>query len=307
VALALWAIRGEPLAGRRKIAVTAVILFCVALAPALKNYYLYGWFTESSLQGMNLASRTLYVDKAQVIEQIGAGTVTPLALIPRFSEPEVYIRYYGDWPLTGIGLLDNLDRSTGYPNWNHSVILKASREYQVNTMALLRAYPLELLKTTANGVYIFFGFEPNQFLWPMDTVPWGFWDVTFPTVDLHGIYGITRYVLAPVLLGVIFFSVLFHLARGKKEPVIFFMLFAIGYVFIMANLGELGHNSILRKQIDPLLFAGAALWLTKVVPLGFMSGIKADRLTGGVMDWSAKVRLEGGTDREQGEKSGSSG
>ena len=103
--------------------------------------------------------------------------------------------------------------------------------------------------------------------------------MTFPTVDLHGIYGITRYVLAPVLLGVIFFSVLFHLARGKKEPVIFFMLFAIGYMFIMANLGQLAHNSILRKQIDPLLFAGAALWLTELVSMGSGSGAKVDGMT----------------------------
>jgi hypothetical protein len=300
-AIAFWSIRDESLTRRWAVGIIAAIFLCIALAPAIKNYYLYGWFTESSLQGMNLASRTLFVDKERIASEIEAGTVSPLALIPRFSEPEVYIQYYGGVSPTGIGLLDRLDRSTGYPNWNHAVILRASREYQVNSLALLRAYPLELVKSTANGIYSFFGFEPNQFLWPMDIVPWGFWDVTFPSVELDGIWGILRYVLAPVFFGIVFFSILFHLVRGRQEPTILFMVFAIGYVFIMANLGELGHNGILRKQIDPLLFAGAALFLTKVVPLGLMSGVKAGRLTGGVVDWSAKVRLEAGIDQEQGE------
>jgi hypothetical protein len=273
-AIALWSIRDESPVVRRKMAVTAAIFFCVALAPAMKNYYLYGWFTESSLQGMNLASRTLFVDKERIAGEIEAGTVSSLALIPRFSEPEVYIRYYGGVSPTGIELLDRLDRSTGYPNWNHAVMLRASREYQANTMALLSAYPLELVKTTANGVYIFFGFEPNQFLWPMGTVPWGFWDVTFPTVDPKGVYGIFRYLAAPLFFGIVFFTVLIFLFRGRKEPATLFMVFAMIYVFVMANLGELGHNCILRKQIDPLLFAGTALWLTRIVPSGFISGTK---------------------------------
>ena len=136
----------------------ASLALVLSLAPAVKNQILYGWFTDSSFQGMNIASRTLFLTPEMIKREVDRKTVTPLALIPRFSEPEVYLDYYGEDGLTGNVFLDRVDKSTGHPNWNHFIMIRASREYGDNTRALIKAHPVELLKSTVNGIYIFFGF-----------------------------------------------------------------------------------------------------------------------------------------------------
>jgi len=246
--------------------VVSVAALILVAFPTLKNGFLFGSFSGSSFQGMNIASRTLFLSPEILDKAVSVGLVTPLALIPRFSEPEVYLDFYGERGLTGNRFIDRVDKSTDHPEWNHLVIVRASDEYQANTIALLSAYPLELLKTTLNGIYIFFGFEPHQFFWPPGMPPWGFWDVTFPAFEFHGVSGFLRYVLAPLVFACVFFLVLSCFLRKREDPVALFMAFALIYVFVVANLGELGHNGILRKQIDPLLFAGAALWVTQAIP-----------------------------------------
>jgi len=263
--LVLYLVRNQDPGSRQKVlAVSAVALILVA-SVTLKNGILFGSFSESSFHGMNIASRTLFLSPEILEKEVSAGLVTPLALIPRFSEPEVYLNYYGEKGWTGNRFLDRVDKSTGHPNWNNLIMVRASYEYQDNTMALLSVYPLELVKTTLNGIYIFFGFEPHQFLWPPGMAPWGFWNVSFPAVDFHGASGILRYVLAPLIFACVYFLVLSYLLRRREDPVALFMAFALVYVFVVANLGELGHNGILRTQIDPLLFAGAALWITQAI------------------------------------------
>ena len=261
--LVLYLVRNHDPGSRRKVLAVSAAAFILVASVTLKNGILFGSFSGSSFQGMNLSSRTLFLSPEILDKEVSAGLVTPLVRIPRFSEPEVYLDYYGEKGLTGNRFLDRVDKSTGHPDWNHLIIVRASHEYQANTIALLGSYPLELLKTTLNGVYIFFGFEPHQFLWPLGMPPWGFWDVSFPAVDIHGVSGFLRYVMAPLIFACVFSLVLLCLLRKRDDPVALFMVFALVYVFIIANLGELGHNGILRKQVDPLLFAGSALWLTR--------------------------------------------
>ena len=271
----LYSVRKEDLKVRRVVLAVSLGTLLIASAPSLKNFILFDYFGVSTFQGMNIASRTLFLPKESLEGEVAQGTVTPLALIPRFSVPEVYRSYYREENITGNGLLDRLYKSTGHPNWNHFIMIRTSREYRNNTFTLLRAYPLELVKTTVNGIYIFFGFEPHQFLWPLEMPPWGFWDVSFPAVDIHGVSGFLRYIMAPLFFAGIFSLVLLCLLRRRDDPVALLMAFALVYVFVVANLGELGHNGILRKQVDPLLFAGAALWITQAIGSGNFVNLKA--------------------------------
>jgi len=268
VIFVLYIVRKEELRVRRVVLVVSLGILLLVSAPSLKNFILFDTFGVSSFQGMNIASRTLFLPKKSLERGVDQGRVTPLALIPRFSVPEVYLNYYGEENIFGNDLLDSLYKSTGHPNWNHFIMIRTAREYRNNTFSLLRTYPMELVKTTVNGVYIFFGFEPHQFLWSLDMPPWGFWDVPFPAVKIQGVPGFLRYIVVPLLFAGVFFLVLLNLAGRRDEPVVLFMLFALVYVFVVANLGELGHNAILRKQIDPLLFCGAALWITQAIDSG---------------------------------------
>ncbi len=243
----------------------ASLALILSLAPAVKNRILYGWFTDSSFQGMNVASRSLFLSPDILKGEVDRGTVTPLALIPRFSEPEVYLDYYGEDDFTGNVLLDRVDKSTGHPNWNHFIMIRASREYGANTRALIKAHPVELVKTTFNGSYIFFGFESHQFLWPLGSRPWGFWNVDFVPVRVEGFGSFFRFVGVPIVFAIVFFTVMYQMYRRRGDPLFLFIFFLMAYTFAVSNIAELGHNNLFRKQVDPMLFAGVALWLTRVL------------------------------------------
>ena len=261
--LVILAMRRLIKAERLGLMAVAVLALGLSLAPAVKNQILYGWFTDSSFKGMNMASRILFLSPEVIKGEVDRGTITPLALIPRFSEPEVYLDYYGETELTGNALLDRVDKSTGHPNWNHFITIRASREYGANTRALIKAHPVELVKTTLNGIYIFFGFESHQFLWPLGSDPWGFWDVDFVPVRIEGFGSLLRFVGVPIIFAIVFFTVMYQMYRGRGDPLFLFILFLMAYTFAVSNIAELGHNNLFRKQVDPMLFAGAALWLTR--------------------------------------------
>jgi hypothetical protein len=273
--------------GKLIVLAASLIALLLASAPSVKNLILFNWFTGSSFQGMNLASRALFLSRDKVLKEVEKGQVTQLALVPRFSEPEVYLRYYGDNQLTGNRFLDRIKKSTGQPNWNHLITIRTSREYEANTFALLRAYPLELVRTFLNGMYIFFGFESHQFLWPLGSAPWGFWDVAYPEVRIHGVAGFSRYVLGPLFFAFAYIAILAGLFKRRDDPLRLFLVYSLVYVFIVSNMLELGHNAILRKQIDPYLFAGGAMWLTDFLPSGyrlpFMKANCGTRLQGGLL------------------------
>jgi len=260
--LAVWASRDHTKGERRTIYAVAILALILSVAPAAKNKVLYGWFTDSTFEGMNIASRTLFLNQASLKEDVLKGVVTPLVLIPRFSEPEVYLRYYG---ISGTGrgpLLGSVEKSTGSPNWNNFIMIRASREYQANTLALLKSHPLQLIKTTLNGIYIFFGFESHRYLWPLGSKPWGFWNVTFEPVRISDFGSFLNAVVVPVVFAVVFFAVMWLMYRQRRDPLSLFILFALVYTFSVSSLAELGHNNLFRKQVDPMLFAGCALWLT---------------------------------------------
>jgi hypothetical protein len=261
--LAILAMRSCKKAERLGLLAVASLTLVLSLAPAVKNRILYDWFTDSSFQGMNIASRTLFLSPDIIVGEVDKGTVTPLALIPRFSEPEVYLDYYGEDDLTGNVFLDRVDKSTGHPNWNHFIMIKASREYGANTRALVKAHPMELVKTTFNGIYIFFGFESHQFLWPLGSRPWGFWNVDFAPVRVEGFGSFLRFVGIPVIFAIVFFTLMYQMYQRRGDPLFLFILFLLAYTFTVANIAELGHNNLFRKQVDPMLFAGVAFWLTR--------------------------------------------
>jgi hypothetical protein len=261
--LAILAMRSCQKVERPGLLAVISLALVLSLAPAVKNQILYGWFTDSSFQGMNIASRTLFLTPDIIVGEVDRETVTPLALIPRFSEPEVYLEYYAEEGLTGNALLDRVDKSTGHPNWNHFIMIRASREYGDNTRALIKAHPVELLKSTANGIYIFFGFESHQYLWPLGSRPWGFWNVDFAPVKVEDFGSILRFVAVPIIFAIAFFTVMYQMYQRRGDPLFLFILFLLAYTFTVANIAELGHNNLFRKQIDPMLFAGLALWLTR--------------------------------------------
>ena len=120
--LVLYLVRNHDPGRRRKVLAVSAAAFILVASVTLKNGILFGSFSGSSFQGMNLSSRTLFLSPEILDKEVSAGLVTPLVRIPRFSEPEVYLDYYGEKGLTGNRFLDRVDKSTGHPDWNHLII-----------------------------------------------------------------------------------------------------------------------------------------------------------------------------------------
>lgn len=191
----------------------SISFLLISSSISIKNYLQFGLFTSSTWQGMNLAGMTGFVNQTDIEELISAGEVTSLALIPRFSPPDAYYNYYGMLqPQSGIRALDEAIKSSGAINGNNRIYAKASKEYQQNTLTILRHYPLSYLKAITNEVYIFFGLAPYRFFWNYSE--WG--PIRKDTI-LHRANDIGLLYAVPFVLACIFIMVVWIMTAELRR------------------------------------------------------------------------------------------
>jgi hypothetical protein len=303
--------RADQLQRRRFWLYLGISIFFLLISSSIyiKNYLQYGLFTSSTWQGMNLAGMTGFVNHVDIEKLISSGEVTPLARIPRFSPPDVYYNYYGysGMPQSQpeIRELDEAIKPSGAINGNNRIYAKASKEYQQNTLTILRHYPLSYLKAIINEVYIFFGFAPYRFFWNYSE--WG--SIQKDTL-LHIATDIGLLYAIPFFLACIFimggWTMTAELRRQYKQhiqdeqhgqhdqdshqnnqtgrgnkattvdqgalagksaplPVYAYILFNLIYVFAVANMIEFGEGCYMRMPVDPFLAIGLALALDRII------------------------------------------
>jgi hypothetical protein len=245
------------------------VFFLLSGSIYVKNYVQYGMFTSSTWQGMNIAVTTHYVKESDIQKLVNEKIITPLALIPRLSDPLVYNEYYHLPLKTGNEDLDSLKKSTGYPNYNNWIYPVASKEYQSNTLKILVRHPVQYLMSVANEVYVFFGFFQYR---EFDNFRnWGSARVHTRLDKI--LFDITAYPL-PLFMAVLFASVIYWLLKKLKSGVnfsqagpekqaeytlIIFIFFALVYTFCLAISASAGEANFLRIPIDPLFVSLAVL------------------------------------------------
>ncbi len=263
--------------------IVPVIGLCLAGTIYLKNYFQYGMFTASTWQGMNVAAMTGYVGEGELDKMIVSGVVTPLVKIPRFSSPETYFKYYQARPCTGEAVLDSPIKTTRESNWNNEICVRASAEYQKNTMYIVKKHPAKYFMAVVNASYIFFGLAPYLYFWD-----YGKWGITGGESFIVMARKIAYIYVVPAFLFVMFLAGFAGLAgrlgarvnggleSGRREwcPVTAYMLFNVVYVFVVANALELGEGCFMRVPVDPLLIIGCALLIQG------RTGRVFDRITG---------------------------
>ena len=234
-----------------------------------KNLAEYGSFTASTWQGMNLQGVVTLVPQENVQRLVEQGEVTPLALIPRFSSPGTYYRYYGRTPLREHPALDDTLRSTGYINWNNRIYAEAGKEYQRNALKIATHYPLRTAEGIVNQFYLFCSLRSYRIF--HDPSRW--W---IPRTDniVHLVQDLFLVYLVPLLIFFLIGSALFrfvrtfrHTINGGEQPqsnrptipVDLFIGFAILYTLIVSIIAELGEGNLMRVQIDPFLALTAGL------------------------------------------------
>lgn len=102
----------------------------------------FGTFSTSSWMGMSLArvaTSLTPLDERRAI----AETHPELALLarPPFSPPDAYGEWLRGAPATGVAALDQTTKSTGAPNYNHSLYLRVSAAYLAATRAWILRFP----------------------------------------------------------------------------------------------------------------------------------------------------------------------
>lgn len=230
----------------------------------LKNLLTHGTFTGSTWQGMNIEAVTTLVPGEGIKEMVDRGEITPLALVPRFSPPGVYYRYYNRTPIHEHPALDDTLRSTGHVNYNNRIYAPAAREYRRNTLKIITTYPLETMLGTLNQFYLFCGLKSYRFF----NAPERWW---IPRTDspLHTVQDIFLFYLIPFLIFLIICTAFFRFVRtfrytirrgflssGIPNPRIagdLFAGFTLLYVALISMGAELGEGNLMRIQIDPFL------------------------------------------------------
>jgi len=253
----------------------SLLVWILSSVPYFRNYIRYGMFTGSTFQGFNLAGMVRYVGEKDIENMISRGRITPLARIKRFSEPKVYFAYFDKKPRDDSPVLGAFYRLTGDINWNNEIYATASKEYQRNTLELIKEYPGKYLKAIVNELYIFFGTEPYRFFGKDDEWPKFRKDSVVNFISdagrLAGIPFLIFGMCAAALAGFIL-RISRDVKRYTAGEIIesrrceIFILFNLIYTLLTANLLEFGEGCFMRMSIDPFLIIGAAVFITDNVP-----------------------------------------
>ncbi len=249
------------------VAIALVVCLClgVALIPSVVNYSRYGMFTSSTWQGMQLYSATFFVPRDKIEVLVKAGAVTPLSLLPRFENSDIYYTYYKETVRDKVPVLDDLYKTgTGYGNFNNWIYIQTAAEYGRNARVILSQYPWYFVPKFINSAYIFFGTANYRFFYALDD-----WLIFTPPWYLMVYQGL-KYFAIPLGIGAAFFMGLWYLFSSVLSAVrsrlfdahaltCLYLLFLFLYVFGVANVVELGENFTARAPIDPLIAVAAVL------------------------------------------------
>lgn len=273
---------------RRVALVSFSIPFVVCLALYLKNFVVFGTFGSSSWIGMSLARVTIGVlPKEEVRALVSDGTISGLAVIAPYSPLEAY-RSVAELPATertGIPLLDQEMKSTGFVNYHNLRYVAISEQYRRDALRVIRARARVLLLSLRESVYHFSRpaseyvfLDANAAKIPMID---RFFDIfvygQFRERDLAGTTGplkrqileggwfiIAAYVVAYVGGGALLWRrVRTRKLRNPSTVTLLFLWSTVIYVTAVGTILEIGENNRFRFVIDPFVLAIVALVATE--------------------------------------------
>ena len=271
---------------RKKIIWVGLFPFLLAFSLYAKNGILFGQFAGSTWLGMNyskITTRKIPAEERQrLVEQ---GKISPLVLIPSFSPIKTYHDLIPPWPATGIPVLDQEKKSTGFSNYNHIAYPEVSKQYLKDALQVIRLYPEVLLKGQLHSYFYYFLPASDYVFLEGNRRYIRTYDRIFNLL-VYGQYlmddqpRLKEAGLGRKLLNISFFMVLgysflvfyglFLIIRGlKRKPkdgsfplTILFLWLNILYVTLVGNAFEVGENNRFRFLIDPFFIILLGVFLT---------------------------------------------
>ncbi|HEC77725.1 MAG TPA: hypothetical protein ENI34_01110 [candidate division WOR-3 bacterium] len=125
----------------KKIILCAALPLLIIFAVHIKNYLIFHQISLSSWFGMNLIKMTWTVPVDELRSSVENEEVSEIAGIMPFRPPEVYSNYANFDTVTGIPVLDEKYKSTGYINFNHIAYISISDHYLDAAKYLITRYP----------------------------------------------------------------------------------------------------------------------------------------------------------------------
>ena len=282
VPVVLWALRP---AHRRPILLAAAAPVLLLTGLYVKNYVLFGQFTTSSWLGMNFSVMTVRAVPIETrMRLVTEGKLTPLALIPRFSEagayPPEYLTVHG---FATVPALRRLYRESGYTNYNSLAYLRLSQDYLRDDLYVLRRLPQYYLIGLVNAWlsyfqsstdyplidgnvkkialvnscydYLCYGRVPGYQVHP-GSLPIYYAPFTEPRLYLFLLLGLPALVVCGGRL-----ARRSHFLSPEQKLLLWYLCANIVYVALAANSFEVGENQRIRFMTDPLSVAllGAVL------------------------------------------------
>ena len=280
---------------KKTLLLSAIPLLLVFSWP-VKNAVLFGEFGNSTWLGMSLSKMVTDGTSPDEMERLVAEhDLSPILAEMEFEPADTYFPYIGEPEKTGVAALDQVTKSTGYPNMNHIALIKASEEYGEGVRRLFPAEPglyfrsvwrATLLYFKPAGEYLFtahntqkirvevalfnallYGrFGKHPFLTPSGEVV-----IPPPGERLTGLPWIGFWIPL-VFIGALGFAVLraWKLLRVRQHPrpqdaVSFFLVFIMLWVTVFGIACDVGENFRFRYAWEPFYFVFVGMFFSWVL------------------------------------------
>jgi hypothetical protein len=203
---------------------------------------------------------------------IKTGALSPLAMIPPFRNPLVYLKFFPETPLTGVPLLDAPETSLNSRNHHHLVYIKASRQYLEDAVHLTAAMPSFYLRSIGQAFYIYFhsasdydliGGNRSRIqafdLW-WNRIFYGQWQNDETSIErnisvsaAHFGWWIAAGYVASAVGGAVYFWKNRAWLDEPSNLLALFMAYNLLFVALIGNTMDIGENNRFRFVVDPFL------------------------------------------------------
>lgn len=278
---------------RRQILIAAFAPLLIVVFWYGKNYYLFGTFSASTWMGIGLSNiATLVPTREELQPLVDDGELTQWALVSRYEQIDTLFEPQLR-PATGVPVLDQVRKSTGFYNFNNQQLIDLDRYYKHDAWTVVRKFPYSYLIGLKISNQLFF--SPSSLspyfarhnldaVAPMESVfvPLLHWTSNQPHWIRQPHYGPTdKYFLqvnTSVPLIVAWVLVLGYgylqarqglmsrdLEQRPRAIVIGFMVMSILYIYGVSTAFELAENYRYRFLTEPLFFVLTATALTHLI------------------------------------------
>jgi hypothetical protein len=282
----------------RRTMLLAALPLLLVVAFYAKNAIMFGSFSASSWLGMSLAKITLNQLSPPERQALAAsGVVSSVGACFPFQDLVRYPAAISNAPLTGIAVLDQRRKPSGYPNFNNPAYIAISRQFKRDAQAVMRRHPSAYLKGVATAWLLYFRPADEYGYVRLNIPPIRPWLDIYNVVvngrilprpdagwlQAHGLpQRSSEFVAASVprlcasLLLMLPALMVFALRRCWRELraggitpatlVLAYMVYTILFVTFLGNMVEVGENNRFRLLIDPFYLAILGLVLTRLFP-----------------------------------------